>query len=139
MAGSLQLEDTEGKLLAGPWPCRGKADGDEAAKHNNKERYPTRPFGDHPYGEYIIKNVIKGPVPESSFGPMFLLLDPIKGDALTAKILGRTGLGVHGGAPGVGKNLLRATDGCLRTTNEAMVALEQFSLEECLYICQEAK
>jgi hypothetical protein len=139
LLGTIQAENDEGKILAGPFPARGKADNQDAAAHQNPERYPTRPYGDHPYGEYRVQNVVLKPVPAHSFGPVFFLLDPERGDALSAKLLGRTGLGIHGGDPGSGANTLRATDGCLRTTNEAMLALVALNPEGSRYICEEPK
>jgi len=137
LPGTIQAEDDSGTILAGPFPVRGKADNQAAVAHQNPARYPTRPYGDHPYGEYRVQNVVQKPVPVHSFGPVFFLLEPERGDALSAKLLGRTGLGIHGGDPGTGANALRATEGCLRTTNEAMLALVALNPEGCRYICEE--
>jgi hypothetical protein len=74
--------------------------------------------------------------PSHSYGAAFLLLDPQSGDALSAKMLGRTGLGIHGGdlAP---DGALRATEGCLRTTNEAMMFIAALDPVGWRYICEE--
>lgn len=44
-----------------------------------------------------------------------VLLDPISGDALTAKHNGRAGLMIHGGAPALDGSL-RSTFGCIRVS-----------------------
>ena len=141
LQGLLTVEDDLGSVVAGPWPCRGKADSQDAANHGNPERYPTQPFGDHPYGAYQIAAVEPDKQPPRTFGPCFLLLDPISGDALKAKQNGRVGIGAHGGDLGVVTTYgnLRATDGCLRTTNEAIAAIEAMSPQGWTYLCEELK
>lgn len=132
--GVLTVEDDAGNIVLGPFPCFGKADSQEAGAHGNPERYPTRPFGDHPYGEYRVVEVERDKQPPHSYGPYFLLLDPIAGDALSAKLNGRTGLALHGGGPSSSGGL-RPTEGCLRTTDEAIVKIAERDPAGWLYIC----
>lgn len=70
--------------------------------------------------------------PQDSYGPWGALrLAPISGNALMAeRLFGRTGLLIHGGAPGGsnywrGAGALRATYGCLRVSNADMLRLRQ--------------
>jgi hypothetical protein len=120
LAGTVQVEDEGGNVVLGPLPCRGKADSQRAAAHGNPERYPTLPFGDHPSGTYAVAAEVPDKAPRASYGPFFLLLDPVAGDALRAKENGRTGLAIHGGDPDPKPGPygpLRATEGCLRVSN----------------------
>lgn len=100
--------------------CRGKADGQEAAKHGNPSRDPRRPYGDHPDGVSKVFEV-RDCTPEQahSYGPRKICLMPQDGDAKVREDAeaGWSGLEAHGGDPqpdGVG---LRATYGCLRLPN----------------------
>src|SRR2546427_11222285 len=120
--GSLTATNDAGVVILGPVPARGKADGQIAAAHANPDRDPERIDGDHPTGTYRVVRVEHDKSPTHSYGPRFLLLDPIDGDALIAKKNGRAGLAIHGGdsAP---DGSLRATEGCLRVSNETALAV----------------
>lgn len=133
-SGRIVVEHDDGVVVAGPWACRGKADSQAAAGHHNADRYPTLPYGDHPYGTYIVVAVEPNKQPAHSYGPCFLLLDPQTGDALKAKQNGRTGLGIHAGDPN-DDGSLRATEGCLRTTNTAILAIQTMDPLHWTYIC----
>src|SRR2546427_13097796 len=95
--GSLTATNDAGVVILGPVPARGKADGQIAAAHANPDRDPERIDGDHPTGTYRVVRVEHDKSPTHSYGPRFLLLDPIDGDALIAKKNGRAGLAIHGG------------------------------------------
>ena len=137
--GELTFESDDGAVIIGPFPCRGKADSADAEIHGNPSRNPLFPYGDHPYGTSRIAAIEPGKLPAHTYGPCFLLLDPVSGDALIAKQNHRAGLGAHGGDPGQPGTLneLRATDGCLRTTNEAMTIIYPQVQVGDLYVCDE--
>ena len=120
--GRLELLDETGSRLAGPFPAYGRSDTKTATKHGNPSRVRTKLFGDTPQGDYRVpETVLTGGstgYPDRSYGPNGALrLDPAGGEALTAKLNGRTGLLIHGGAPGK-QGRLRATHGCIRLSNE---------------------
>jgi L,D-transpeptidase catalytic domain len=121
-AGSVTATDDSGTLIFGPASACGKADGQIASAHGNPARDPKRIDGDHPTGGYRVVRVEHNKPPAHSYGPFFFLLDPIEGDALVAKTNGRTGLAIHGGDPAP-DGALRATEGCLRVSNETAAAL----------------
>ncbi len=103
--GRLVIED-EGKILAGPFPCLGKGGRSKQAKSGNWKLKGN----DTPTGEYI--GEIKLWRPAEAFGPNpVIALDPIGGNALVAKELGRSGLAIHGGRD---QNVLWSTEGCVR-------------------------
>lgn len=124
--GLFWARDDNGLALIPEVRCRGEADNANAAQANNVIEDPTRVGGDHPAGVYHITKAVSfhasDAVHFASYGPWFFLLDPIGGEALQAKINGRTGLGLHGGALGVGMSL-RATFGCLRLDNMTVIHL----------------
>lgn len=116
------LDGADG-IIYGPVRCRGEADNAAAASHDNIQEDPTRPFGDHPSGLYRIELVVDVPEgDQGTYGPHFLKLEPLEGEALRAGERGRTGIGIHGGRPGPKgtSNELRATHGCLRTSNRVI-------------------
>ena len=94
------------------------------------------PFGDHPFGTYRVTMLEPGKLPAHTYGPGFLLLDPVAGDALEGKEHGRAGLGIHGGAP-LPDGTLRATDGCLRVRNDTAEALLAHVTVGTEYVCEE--
>lgn len=125
--GTLSLVDKNGATLAGPFRTLGKADNANAAAKGNPTRNPLRRWGDTPTGTYrVVRLQSSGPgtnYPAYNYGPdAVIVLDPLSGDALTAKQNGRTGLLIHGGAPGE-NGRLRATHGCIRLSNADMAAL----------------
>lgn len=134
--GRLWVENDSGGTIAGPWLCRGKADGQIALQHHNPERNPLKPFGDHPTGTYTVAGLIHNKPPVSSYGPCFILLDPIDGEAVKAEDAERRGLAIHGGNP-TADGGLRATEGCLRTTNAAMTILAGLAKVGMEYVCEE--
>jgi hypothetical protein len=107
----------DGRVVFGPFRCRGEADNAGALKANNVQEDPERAYGDHPFGVYRITEVVRAPKPERSYGPAFLRLNPVSGEAWEGRRNGRTGLGIHGGDLGAG-GILRATYGCLRVDND---------------------
>jgi hypothetical protein len=114
------LEGEPNSILFGPVRCRGEADNTYARAHANADEDPTHIGGDHPAGIYIISGVVrfKDDSPHfNTYGPVFIGVDPFAGEALTAKLLGRRGIGIHGGKLGAGGEL-RATHGCLRLDND---------------------
>lgn len=134
-------EDVGGELLFGPIRARGEADNQNAAKHDNIIEDPTRVGGDHPAGLYLVTQIVPFTPASPTYGPAFVRLDPLGGEALEAKLNGRTGIGIHGGDLGVNESL-RATYGCLRLDNDAveellaLVAKELTARREVLYECE---
>ena len=118
--GTLEALGAAG-IEAGPWRCYGKADTQAAAEHGNLSRDPTRPFGDHPCGMYRLAAVHTFGEPSRTYGPAWISLEPLSGDAGQARINGRYGLLIHGGA--LRDGLLRPTHGCLRVDDSTVLEL----------------
>lgn len=137
--GSLTLTDASDAVLFGPVPCLGRADGFAAAQHNNAVRDPLKPFGDTPTGTYACTLEPAAPTDPAdlrSYGPnRRILMTGTAGPALEAALL-RSGLMIHGGAPGNGGGL-RPTHGCLRLSDENMAALVAVVKEPCQCIVTE--
>lgn len=123
--GELAAYD-DGTLVAGPWPCSGRAANDAAARVNNPSRDPRLTYGDHPLGTWTLTDLVEIPERDQrrhSFGRWFIRLRPLSGEALEAN---RPGIGIHSGDPDHSDldrdgrtDDLRRTHGCLRTTDEA--------------------
>ena len=124
--GTFWVEESDGRLLMPEQRARGEADNANAARQNNVVEDPTRVGGDHPGGTYRVVQAISFHESDRehwlTYGPWFFRLDPLAGEALRAKDHGRTGIGIHGGAPSPAGGL-RATYGCLRLFNSTMLAL----------------
>ena len=85
------------------------------------------PYGDTPSGAYKILNVANTgdgtPYDKDKFGPNGALrLDPVSGDAATAKANQRSGLMIHAGRPSANGGL-RPTNGCIRMSNDDIQSL----------------
>lgn len=106
--------------------CLGNGDHATAIAHGNSTDDPTRLYGDHPDGDYKVVQVRFYDIPHPSYGSAFLLLDPVDGDALTAKNNGRTGLALHAG-PLLDDGSLRATHGCNRVDDHPIILLAQLA------------
>ena len=119
---------------------RGKADSKAAADHGNPSRNPTAPYGDHPAGGYRVI-AVERKSDLRKYGPAFIRLDPISGDALLAKQNGRDGLALHGGDLN-NDGTLRATNGCGRLDNDNIsriaidVRVAIGMSEEVIYECE---
>lgn len=114
--GTLQAFNDDGEPVVGPVKCLGKADNAAAKLHGNPDRISIKPFGDTPTGEYRVAQLIShsGETEIHTYGTYpSILLDPLAGDALTAKQNGRLGLMIHGGDAGP-SGRLRPTYGCIR-------------------------
>ncbi len=118
------VADGAREIIVGPYRARGEADNSGAAAHGNVQEDPARAYGDHPSGYYRVNRVADDPQPPRSYGPFFLGLDPVDGEALQAKRNGRVGLGIHGGDLGP-EQILRPTFGCLRVDNQTIIDLAQ--------------
>lgn len=104
----------------------GKADGAAAEKADNPKRDPLKKCGDTPFGGYVFVVVKFNPLDDKklrTYGKGHIIrLEPKNGDAQKARLNGRRGLHIHGGALNVhGK--LRPTNGCVRVSNEDMAAI----------------
>ncbi len=122
--GELLVVDKNQRLIAGPFPTLGKAANNTAARKGNPEASQVLPFGDTPSGGYRMRHMTAtSHLNQSSYGPHgAIVLEPTDGNALLAQANGRTGLWIHGGAPGPNGGL-RRTNGCLRLSNENMTKL----------------
>jgi hypothetical protein len=107
-------------IIGGPWKCLGKSDNLRAARANNPTRDPLRIKGDTPLGTYHTRGV--SPANIIGIGDRWIALDPVSGDALTAKMNGRRGLGIHGGR---GNDRLVPTEGCVRLFNIDFLTLAE--------------
>lgn len=115
--------------------CLARADRGMASRHGNPNADPLRPYGHLPTGTYAVTLSTARRQPVRSYGPHpVLVLDPVAGDALTAKENGRWGLLVHGGALSTARTL-RPTYGCLRFSNRAQALLvslfDEFDITTC--------
>lgn len=120
-AGEFWIEDVEGVRIYGPARCRGEADNAAARKADNVVEDPTRAYGDHPYGLYRAVAVawidVNHQRQYDSYGPCFIKLRPVAGQAWEARQNGRNGFGAHGGKLH-DDGRLRETFGCLRLDND---------------------
>lgn len=115
----------DARLVVGPDRCCGKADNQAAIAHGNPTRDPLKPFGDTPCGVYRIIEVdrISDKEQNQHFGPVFLKLRPVAGDAArSGSEHNRSGFGIHGG-PLLEDGQLRPTNGCLRTGDAFVLIL----------------
>lgn len=115
VAGTCWVTDDAGATIFGPVRARGEADNAGARDHGNPDEDPTEAYGDHPYGEYAVVSVEVKEL--ARYGPYFLRLDPVSGQALEAKKNGRAGIGAHGGRLHA-DGRLRETFGCLRVDDD---------------------
>lgn len=138
--GELWVTDADGLILLGPVRARGEADNAGAMAHGNVQEDPTKAFGDHPGGVYRVTAIVMHPEPVRSYGPAFLRLVPVSGEALEAAEHGRSGFGIHGGDLHP-DGRLRETYGCLRVDNEvaerlAALIRPEVALGGLLYECE---
>ncbi|WP_025693315.1 L,D-transpeptidase [Paenibacillus zanthoxyli] len=110
--GTLKMYNGSGSLVFGPVPALGRSEYDYA---------PTEIDGNTPTGEYTAQ--LASPRNDTaknrrSYGMYGIVqMDPVSGQALTAKRNGRTGLWIHGGAPSDSGGL-RPTHGCVRLSED---------------------
>src|ERR1019366_1865335 len=93
-----------------------------AATHGNPTADPLQLYGDTPTGEYLYIGITEPATSDDDihkYGPYGAIkMEPLKGDAATARNNGRTGIMIHGGAVDPANGLLRRTNGCIRLFNE---------------------
>jgi hypothetical protein len=120
-AGLLEIQNANGKRIAGPFHVCARADDQLARNNKNPRRNPLLPFGDMPLGEYRIAQIIESGSGTSYAADEFgsagiVLLEPKHGDAALADANGRFGFFIQGGA--LARNgALRPTNGSLRLSN----------------------
>jgi hypothetical protein len=121
--GMVWATDDAGVTIFGPRRARGAPDAPAGGGD------PGQPAGGHPSGVYRVRIPVHHPVPADAYGPVFLPLEPLDGEALAARERGRSGFGIHGGRlhPDGG---LRPTFGCLRVDDDAAVALARLVAAE---------
>ena len=140
VAGTLWIEDDTG-ITFGPVRARGEADNRNAASQDNIVEDPTKVGGDHPAGTYLATEVVIIPIPNDTYGPYFIRLDPQSGEAHEAKQNGRTGIGIHGGRLHP-DGRLRETFGCLRIDDgnlliiASMLRMEMARGRRVEYVCE---
>lgn len=121
--GRIEVFAPNGTKL-GSFPALGKADNQEAARRNNPDRNPLRPFGDTPTGTW--RATVGKVMPDTStYGIHAVIwLWPTGGDALTSHspLNRRTGIWLHGGSLGPAGQL-RPTYGCVRVHDGTMARL----------------
>jgi len=121
--GTLQVIDATGITIFGPVNAYLLADRKTAISKGNASRDPLKPFGNTPLGSYDVTGFAPATPQRSNLGPNgSLRLNPTGGDALQAKVNGRTGLLIHGGKLG-SNNKLRPTNGCIRLSDGDMSGL----------------
>lgn len=110
-----------GGVHYGPFRCLGKADNAKAKSSGNPNRDSTMVNGDTPTGKYV--GEVNGvSYPGKTYGPHPVIrLEPVSGDALTAKSNGRKGLLIHGGT--LRDGVLRPTHGCIRVDDDTQEKL----------------
>ena len=126
--------------------CYADADSARAKAAGNPNEDSKEPFGDHPFGAYLVAAVRWSTTAKEkqAYGPVRLALDPVAGDALVAKQNGRNGLAIHGG-PLAKDGSLRTTFGCLRVDDETVEALASAAAarlkdgKSVEYVCEEIK
>ena len=143
--GQFWVEGDDG-VVFGPVRCRGEADSGNAAKFKNILEDPTRVAGDHPFGVCRVVDIVTIQPADTkggrTYGPFFVRLHPVSGEAWTARQQGREGIGLHGGDLGPAGEL-RATFGCLRLDNASLVQVvdrlfaERAAGREVFYECRE--
>jgi hypothetical protein len=113
-------------------PCLGKSDNIEASAAGNPHRLTTIRNGDTPTGTFRVLGVRSmggSSAALHSYGPhKTISIEGTSGDALKAKINGRFGLLIHGGAARTNGGL-RPTLGCPRVSNESMAKLNELMAE----------
>jgi len=122
--GTLTLVDPlTGLPIYGPVPVLGRAARDSAKANGNPAGNPLLHYGDTPTGSYRIANILTNGTgttrPVEKYGQSgSISLEPVSGDAKTAKDNGRTGLFIHAGrhafSAAVGPQALKPTNGCVR-------------------------
>ncbi len=123
--GTITVFDSAGTILTGPFEALGKADNAAATARGNDTRNPVRSYGDTPTGKYrgFLNQLARTPINDRTYGPQAIItLDPISGQAKTAKENGRFGLLIHGGDLNT-SGRLRPTFGCVRVANSSMVSI----------------
>ncbi|WP_156667885.1 L,D-transpeptidase [Rhizobium sp. WYCCWR10014] len=133
--GTLEMFDTiTGLRVFGPVPALGRGARETAAAHGNPDGISTQPFGDTPTGGYNLPMVLKSGAgtnhPADVYGSAgVIVMEPVSGDALTARQNGRTGLLIHSGrqvaSPTPLPSHLRPTNGCIRVLESDLAALIQ--------------
>jgi len=121
-AGTLEIQNTAGKRIAGPFCVCGRSDDEAVRSHKTPNRDPLLPFGDIPCGEYQVAKILpSGPrtfYSADEFGPAgVILLLPLLGDAALADANGRHGFFIQGGARSRNRRLRPTQDGSLRLSD----------------------
>jgi hypothetical protein len=104
-------------------PCLGKADNQQAAIRGNPDRSAIRPYGDTPTGSYVPTRVEPYRGIGKHIGPRWMPLEGADGEALQARVNGRTGLAIHAGR---GDGRLVPTHGCIRVRDADFAAIDRF-------------
>ena len=109
--GFFHLFDIDGHAVLTNIRCLGKADAERAIGEGNPDRHPDLPYGDTPAGTFEPTALQMFPTPHPRMGTGCIPLVGASGQALDAKLRGRTGLAIHAGR---GDDRLVPTYGCIR-------------------------
>lgn len=121
--GRLQYWSASTQLLFS-CDCLGRSAGILDALTGAVRRDPLKYRGNTPLGGYALTFVSHLAKPIRGIGSIWIGLDPVSGDALTAEQNGRTGLGIHGGR---GDGALKPTHGCIRLRDRDMAELARIA------------
>jgi hypothetical protein len=125
--GTIVLRDSEGRVIAGPYPAIGRASpGFRPGQDPNPSRDPLQPYGHTPTGTYYFRDTVPSGAgtkwnPESYGRSGVVRLWPRSGEANEAAENGRTGIHIHSRANDNG--VLKGTSGCVRVTEADMANL----------------
>jgi hypothetical protein len=120
--GWIEIQNANGKRIAGRFAVCGRADEEAAHSGQNPGRNPLLPFGDMPLGEYKIAKILPTgpgtPYGGEEFGPAgIVLLLPANGNAALADANGRHGFFIQGGRASKNNKLRPTQDGSLRLSD----------------------
>ena len=118
--GILSVFNIDG--LAHTCACKGKADNGKARREGNARRDPARPWGDTPTGDYAPTQIDLFDEHHRSMGRGWIPMEGADGQALQARINGRTGLAIHAGR---GDEKIVVTYGCVRVLDKDFDRLVQ--------------
>ena len=125
--GLISLVDKSGITIVS-LSALGKASNTTAKNKGNPYASTLLPYGDTPLGEYEITKIentsnYSGNKLKSYGNKGKIWLDPISGDALLAKNVGRTELRIHGKGKDNEYGKLIVTNGCIRMLNSEIEEL----------------
>lgn len=118
--GTIKMYSHQGTLIYGPVVALGRGSNNPLTNDNNHSNWKMK-NSDIPTGDYTASLIEAKP--GLIFGPeQRIYLEPIAGNALIAKLNGRTGFMIHGGEAERNTTYkwypLKATNGCIRISDK---------------------